>query len=94
MWEGISPPALIFMTKKRGYVAFRVEVSDKDDHYEIGKFFKDIGEVTDFFGLSENTIRNVSSLHHTVRGRQPETWKVFPEDMKVIDVESELERRI
>lgn len=80
--------------KEIGYIAYRTVESDKDDYYNIGKFFSNVYEAVDFFGLSRRTITTVAKDRNAIRGKMSETWMIFHEDTKIIDVESQLERRL
>lgn len=85
---------LCFMKKVQEYVAYRLEPSEEDNHFEIGKYFESVEEAADFFGVLPNSLRQTAIDRHTIRGNKSVTWKVFHGDITIIDVESELERRL
>lgn len=69
------------------YIAYR-----KTD--QIGKEFYSAQEAADFFGIKTKSLTTISKDRHAVKGVQPESWMIFPSTMSIIDVESELERRL
>ena len=73
--------------KETEYIAFR-------ESDEIGKEFTSLSEAADFFGIKPNSLRVIASDRHCIKGKQAESWKIFPSSMPIIDVESELERRL
>ena len=76
------------------YIAYRTKENITDNHFDIGKFFENASEAAEFFGVMERSIKVISRDRHAVRGKQPETWMIFHEDIPIIDVESELKRRL
>ena len=82
------------MNEETSYIAYRVKPSQNDDHFEIGKLFDNVEEAADFFGVRERSLKVIAKDRHAIRGKQPVTWMVFHEDIPIIDVESELERRL
>ena len=82
------------MNEETSYIAFRTVASQDDDHFSIGKVFENATEAASFFGIKEISLKVISRDRHAVRGKQPHTWMVFHEDIPIIDVESELERRL
>ncbi len=82
------------MSEETSYIAYRTKPNQNDDHFEIGKVFDSAIEAADFFGVRERSLKVIAKDRHAVRGKQPETWMVFHEDIPIIDVESELERRL
>lgn len=82
------------MIEETIYIAYRVIPSESDNHFDVGKVFDSSTEVADFFGVKEKSLRVIAKDRHSVRGKQPHTWMVFHEDIPIIDVESELERRL
>ena len=82
------------MEEEIGYVAYRTTKSDEDDYFNIGLFFNNVEEAIEFFGLSRNTIITVAKDRNAIRGKRKETWMIFHEDISIIDVESQLERRL
>ena len=85
---------LYFMKKIQEYVAYRLQPSEEDNYFDVGKYFESLEDAADFFGVLPNSLRQTAIDRHTIRGNQPVTWKVFNGDISIIDVESELERRL
>ena len=69
------------------YIAYR-----KTDQF--GKEFYSAKEAAEFFGVKVKSLRVVARDRHAIKGKQTESWMIFPADMLIIDVESELERRL
>jgi hypothetical protein len=82
------------MKERVSYIAYRREPSDEDNYYNVGKFFETATEAAEFFGIQRAGVLQVGVSTHAIRGIQPDTWMIFHEKVKVVDVESELERRI
>jgi hypothetical protein len=83
------------MLEEVGYIGFRaINCIEEDDHFSVGKFFENAKEASDFFGIKEKSLKTIAKDCHAVRGKRKETWMVFHEDIPIIDVESELERRL
>lgn len=51
------------------------------------KHFSSIGEVVEFFGVSENHARNVSYKNHILKGVQDKRWFLFKGDLAMFEVE-------
>ena len=69
------------------YIAYR-----KTD--QLGKEFYSAEEAAEFFELKVNSVKVIARDRHAIRGTQAEGWMIFPATMSIIDVESELERRL
>ncbi|MBL4880660.1 MAG: hypothetical protein JKX82_04975 [Oleispira sp.] len=82
------------MPEETSYIAYKSKESDKDNFFNVGKYFDNAKEAAEFFGIGKRSIKTIARDRHAVRGRQPVTWMIFHENMSVIDVESELERRL
>ncbi len=76
------------MNEEFEYIAYELKEEPNE------KSFLSSREASEYFGVTQRTIQSVSGWSHRIKGTQPNFWMIFKADMKVEQIESELERRL